>query len=458
MIDRTHQSSSTSHMAVVVGASISGLLTARVLSNHFEQVVVLERDWLPDEPTPRVGVPQEHHVHLLLQRGKRIIERFFPGITAELESEGALAADLCLDVKCFQAGRWKQRWPSGITAHYCTRTLLEHILRRRVRALQNVQIFERTDVAALNMSADGLFVSGVRVIPIGKDAYDIPTALVVDASGRGSKATQWLGHAGLPQPYCEEIITRLGYVSGIYEPLRKTLRDWKVLLCLPKLPSEKRMAVVSPIEGGRWMVTAGAWFGEQPLPEESAFLDYLRQLPVPNLYDEVRQATLIGPLKRFRMPGGLRRHFDRMPLWPNGFLVVGDAVCSINPIYSQGMSASALQVEAMHSGLAPLLAGQSTCKALQRIICASVDLPWQQAASVEHRFELEGNQRGLHDRILSAYFDRLIAASAGNRNVAIAMLRVNNLIADPRTLFAPSMALSAMIPGLSWGHTVEDGQ
>lgn len=435
----------TRHQAVVIGASIAGLLTARVLSEHFDRVLVFDRDQLPSVAEPRATVPQEHHVHLLLQRGKLIMEQLLPGLMAELEDEGASVADLCLDVKCHQVGRWKRRWESGITAHYCSRTLLEHVLRQRVSRIANVEIVGSSDVEALLFEPANDRVRGVIVRPQGSSPFSARAALVVDAGGRGSKAEQWLMHAGYAAAEREQIITRLGYVSGVFEPPADFEADWRVLLCLPRMPLEKRMAVISPIEQGRWMVTAGAWFDQQPEPELAALHDYLANLPVPDLYEAVRSARSVSPLKRYRMPGGLRRHFDRMPTWPDGFLVVGDAVCSINPIYSQGMSASALQVEAMQSSMHHLQQNVHNCRTVQEVICRSVEGPWQQAAAVEHRLEGIGDRSKLPERLRIAYIDRLVAASAINRKTAITMLRVNNLMEGPETLFRTGMALRALL-------------
>jgi 2-polyprenyl-6-methoxyphenol hydroxylase-like FAD-dependent oxidoreductase len=424
--------------ALVIGGSIAGLLASRILSDHFAKVTVVERDDLPNTPTPRRAVPQEYHVHLLLQRGKRIIEDLFPGLMAELEAQGALVADLSHDVKCFQAGRWKGRWKTGITAHYCTRTLLEYVLRRRVRAIPSVQLFDRSEAQPVFLGPE---VIGAKIIAIGGSDRFERTDLVVDASGRGSKSAHWLKDAGLTDVPTEEIITKLGYVSAPFLPSTGTPRDWKVLLCLPRLPQDKRMAVISPVEGGRWMVTAGAWFDQQPEPDHRGLLNYLRALPVPDLFEAVQSASPLDQPRRFRMLGGLRRRYDLVSRWPSGYLVIGDAVCSINPIYSQGMSVSALQAEAMGKAIA--LHGDDL-GAVQRAICAAVETPWQQAAAVEHRFDGIGPAPGLAERLKRRYFDRLAELSHTDPFVAMTMLKVNNLIAPADSLTCPDMVLRAI--------------
>ncbi|SNR86587.1 FAD-dependent oxidoreductase [Puniceibacterium sediminis] len=444
--------------AVVIGGSIAGLLTARVLSERYAQVLVLDRDHLPDRAVPRQCVPQEHHVHLLLQRGQDIMERLFPGLLHDLEKQGALVVDLTQDVKCHQAGAWKRRWPSGITARYCTRTLLEHQLRKRVQDLPNVVLADRTEAQPL--FKDGC-VTGVRLHSVGcpvtgeaeKTEDRIESAvLVVDATGRGSDISSQLEQAGLGQVPVEQIVTRLGYVSATFaRPDRGASAaskdgsdDWKVLLYLPRLPAQKRMAVISPIEGERWMVTAGAWFGQEPDPTHEGLLAYLSSLSVPDLHNALLQATPLSAPRRYRMPGGQRRHFDQLRDWPKGFLAIGDCVCSINPLYSQGMSATALQVEAM----AAIIAKGCDTARIQRRICEAVSLPWQQAAAVEEQFEGIGLPPGLRINLHRAYFEQLANRARHDRVLAMAVLRVNNLIADPATLMAPAIAARVFAPTL----------
>jgi 2-polyprenyl-6-methoxyphenol hydroxylase-like FAD-dependent oxidoreductase len=430
-----------SSRAVVIGGSITGLMVARVLSAHFADVLVCDRDHLPTQARPRSTVPQEHHVHLLLQRGQHILTRLFPGLMEDLLADGAEVVDLGRDVKCHQAGAWKVRWTAGLTAHYCTRTLLEHRLRARVRAIPNVTVLDRINAAPV---FDHGRATGVQVQRVGQsDEPDKTTCiaadLVIDASGRGSRIDAILERAGFGRVPVEEIVTRLGYVSAVFDRPKQT-DDWKVLLCLPRLPAEKRMAVISPIEGHRWMVTAGAWFGQEPEPTLEGLQSYLKTLPVPDLHNALQDATAYGPPRRYRMPGGKRRHFDRLARWPDRFLAIGDCVCSINPLFSQGMSASALQVEAMEDVMT------RSCTEIQRRLCGAVERPWEQAAAMERQFEDVGPPSGLMAGIRQRYFDRLGQRARFDPELANAVLRVNNLVAGPETLATPAIMARVLFP------------
>jgi hypothetical protein len=84
--------------AVVIGASMGGLLAARALADFFRTVTVLERDTFPLTDVPRKGVPQGHHAHGLLARGRNVIENFFPGWTDEVVACGGVRGDIANDV------------------------------------------------------------------------------------------------------------------------------------------------------------------------------------------------------------------------------------------------------------------------------------------------------------------------------------------------------------------------
>lgn len=98
--------------AIVVGASVAGLLTARVLSDLVDDVVVFERERLVDTPLPRGHVPQGRHLHLLLTAGLDLLVDWFPGIEDELERMGAVRFD-GTSAWVYQAGGYRARGDWG---------------------------------------------------------------------------------------------------------------------------------------------------------------------------------------------------------------------------------------------------------------------------------------------------------------------------------------------------------
>lgn len=444
------RSESTAHpearTAIVIGASLAGMLAAHVCSRRFERVVLLDRGEVPGGTEPRRTVPQERHVHLLLQRGKRILESLFPGFVAELESHGAVVADASLDVQCYQYDRWKRRASTGIFTHYCSRALVDHLVRRRLRQNPRIVFEAHTRVTGLAAEQAPLAVTGVRA-ETGGQARALPADLVIDASGRGSQAGQWLRELGCPDVRVSSVPSKLGYASRLYRRMPEYDAQWKVLLVLPRPPASRRMGVISPIEGDRWMVTTGGWLGEYPGATEAELLEFLRGLPHRSIHDVIRRAEPLSDVSPYRIPGGLRRHYEELDRWPGRFLVLGDAICSLNPLYSQGMTATALEVEALRLGLDGLLgAGSSSgaARALQGRISAQVEAPWAMAESEDLRFPEVPGQRTWRLRAQHAYGSLLAEASSVDAVVGKKMLEVINLIEPPDSLGAPAFRLRVL--------------
>ncbi|OHX16277.1 NAD(P)/FAD-dependent oxidoreductase [Chromobacterium sphagni] len=438
--------------AVVIGGSVAGCLAAAVLAKRFEQVTVVEKGDFHDETGPRQSVPQEHHVHLLLQRGKEIMEDIFPGFLRELELAGAQIADLGHDVKWYQAGLWKNRYRSGIHAHYCSRRLIDNQLRRRIALLPRVTVLARTHVEKLCISRrDGVpTVSGVMLRQDDGERR-LAADLVVDASGRGTRTPGWLEAAGLGSVEKSVVKTDLGYASRIYRRRPEFASRWQVLLVLATPPRQRAMGVISPIEGDRWMVTTGGWFGHYPDRDPEAFLHALAKLPVPDIHQVIREAEPLSEVAVLRMPGSQRRHYDRLPVWPDGLLVAGDALGSMNPLYSQGMTLCALEVECIDRHLERTLDGSLPFRDLQEKLCRVLDPAWQMAVTEDLRFPETEGKRNWHTRFHHWYGAGLARLSARHRGALELQIGVSNLITDPARLYAPAIVsrilLDSALPG-----------
>ncbi|MFD6452930.1 FAD-dependent oxidoreductase, partial [Nocardia sp. NPDC060220] len=149
--------------AVVLGASMAGLLAARVLSDSYDRVTVVERDRLDGQYAPRRGVPQGKHVHALLPSGSQALERLFPGLLDELVRAGTKVIEDYTDFYFSIGGnRLSAAVQPDVTTYLPTRPHLEGRVRDRVRVLPNLRFADGNDVVGL--VADEAAVTGVRII------------------------------------------------------------------------------------------------------------------------------------------------------------------------------------------------------------------------------------------------------------------------------------------------------
>jgi 2-polyprenyl-6-methoxyphenol hydroxylase-like FAD-dependent oxidoreductase len=426
--------------AIVIGGSMAGLLTARVLADHFHQVTIIERDQQPNGADPRKGVPQGRHAHGLLGRGQQLIEGWFPGLFEDLVGRGALYLDMARDMRWYQFGQWKRQFTSGLYAYTMSRPLLEATIRERVVALPNVQ--SRYECAVHGLVADGARVSGVRLQQAGAPEETLTADLVVDASGRGSQAPQWLTALGYPA--VEETLVKMGvgYTSRIYHRPADLPADWQPVLVYPIPPAETRLGAVTPIEGDRMLVSLSGWHGDHAPTDDAGFLQYMRDLPVPDLYEAVKDwEPLTAPVVH-KIPANQRRHYDRMARFPEQFIVLGDALCAFNPIYGQGMTTAALDVQALAGCLRDqarrhTLTGLS--RRFQRRAAKVISQPWLMATAEDFRYPQTTGARPPGLGIFHRYGARLFDLSATDPKVFRQFLLAMNMLASPAALFSPAM-------------------
>jgi 2-polyprenyl-6-methoxyphenol hydroxylase-like FAD-dependent oxidoreductase len=425
--------------AVVLGASIAGLLTARVLSSHFGQVTIVERDTLPDGPHIRKGVPQGAHAHGLLASGYRVIDEYFPGIMTELEQLGAPRGDVTGDFLWFQYGRWKLRHESGLRGITVSRPCLEATVRERVRALPNVTIIGGSDALEPVFDRASGQVTGLNVRRRADTTVTTLNAdLTVDASGRGSHSPRWLEDWGFGQPESLAVQINVGYATRVFERRPGDLFQSMGAIVSGTPPKDTRYAAVLAAEGGRWVVTLVGSVGDYPPSTTREWEEFARSLPVPVVYDLVTHATPLTEITTYRFPANQRRLYERMPRFPSGYLVVGDAVCSFNPIYGQGMSVAAMEARALDEcqrGPRETLAARFFARASK-----IVDIPWTIATGEDLRFPQVEGRRPAGFAVVNRYLERVHAAACDDPVVCAKFFDVLNLLAPPPSLMTPRLA------------------
>jgi 2-polyprenyl-6-methoxyphenol hydroxylase-like FAD-dependent oxidoreductase len=429
--------------AIVYGGSMAGLVTTGMLARHFERVTLVERDRFEQGAVQRKGSPQAHHVHGLLTRGMNVLGELFPGFKEDLKAAGAQFFDMSGEHAWFMGGLWRPRVTSGISFHAQSRPLLEWTVRQRVLALPNVRVLDGREVTGFQLSADKARVTGVHLqAPGGADAETLEGELVVDTSGRGSRTPQWLEALGYPRVEETRIPINLVYSSRVFQPPPGFAASWKMLSIGPQLPKERRIGFISVIEGGRWLVSLGGWLGEQPPMDDTGYVEYTRGLPQPHLHEALRHATPLGPINVFNFSHNQRRHYERMTRFPEGLVVVGDAFCSFNPIYGQGMTMGALQAEALGECLRQGLDG--VARRYRQRVSKLFTVPWALATSGDLRFpEVEG-VRPMGLELMNRYGDRFQQLAGYDPEALKTLVRVIHMLESPAAMFSPRMVMKIL--------------
>lgn len=424
----------TGERAVVIGASMAGLLAARALADFYGIVTLLERDAFPVSDVPRKGVPQGRHAHGLLARGRNVIEHFFPGWTDEVVAAGGARGDIAADVSWIGHGITIKSAPSDMVGLLAARPVLEGHVRRRLLALPNVRAIENCSVLGLVASADNASIKGVSV-RIGHLEQVIDADLVVDASGRGSASPAWLEGLGYARPAEERIEIGIGYTTRVYRRRPGDLNGKLAVVVAGSGPNWRNGVVLRQAED-RWIVSVGGFFGDHAADEELLFAAYAGSLPTADIYDIVAHAEPLSDFVSYRYPANLRRRYENLTAFPKGYLVIGDAVCSFNPVYGQGMTVAAQEAALLQQCLQ---AGDADLA--RRFFAAAkdaIDVPWDITVGNDLRHPKVQSPRSAKVRFINWYIGKLHMAAQHDAVLATSFLRVANLEAPPTLLLTPA--------------------
>jgi len=422
---------------------MGGLLAARVLADFYRTVTVVERDVLSDDPTNRRGVPQGQHVHDLSGRGSHILGELFPGLLDELVAGGVSVWDdgdlskLCVSVvghRLVRSGILRD--PQALSNYYPSRPFLECHARQRLRATPNVTILDGHDMVEFKSTTERDRVTGARVVNRdGGGETTLMADLVVDATGRGSRTPTFLEGLGFGRPQEDEVVVRLAYVSQLLRIPSGTLEE-NFVAVFPESGRPTTFALVG-YENDTWMLTLGAMVGHEPPRQRAEMLNFAEGFAPAHVVTAIRAAEPLGAVAHYRVPSNRWRRYDKMRRTPKGLLVVGDAICSFNPIYGQGMTVAALDAIALRDCLRH--GDRDLPRRFFRATAKKIRVAWQLAVGSDLALPEVVGSRPLSMRITNAYVDRVLTAAESDPCVAEQFLRVTGMIDSPARLLHPSL-------------------
>jgi 2-polyprenyl-6-methoxyphenol hydroxylase-like FAD-dependent oxidoreductase len=414
-----------------------------VVSEFYESVTLVERDVLPTDSAQRRGVSQGRHLHLLLSRGSQALAELFPGLLDELAAEGGTAFDdgdlSALYIRVGEhvlnrSGRLVD--PASMAVHLASRPLLESHVRRRVRAVENVTILDGHD-AVEPIADQARRVTGVRVV--NRDTGEetgLDAELVIDATGRAARATAFLEKLGYGRPIERRYSVDLSYSSQFLR-VPSGMMPAKIV-ALGVVPERRTGVGVLAYENDTWIMTLIGVAGH-PLPDDlPGMIDCVAQFAPPSLTEALHAAESVGEVSAQHYPTSIWRRYDKMRHFPAGLLVCGDAICSLNPVYGQGMTMAAVEAVALRSCLAhhddPDLSRRffhATAKQIAPVWWAN----WVNDFAVA---PVTG-WRSVPQRLLNWNMDKLMGAAESDIAVAEAMIRLLHMQDPPTRMLRPSM-------------------
>jgi 2-polyprenyl-6-methoxyphenol hydroxylase-like FAD-dependent oxidoreductase len=427
--------------AIVMGGGVAGLVTARVLSDFFREVVLVERDPPPDGPHPRPGVPQAHHIHTLLARGRMILDKLYPGFDDDLAAQGILLYSWGKDTHILTTGGYLRRADLGIQARGHSRAMLEWVLRCRTEQISNIRILSDSAVTGLTIAHN----TAVGVTYKDTQENELKADLIVDALGRNSPTIAWLEALGYPAPPETSVNPWMGYATRWYQLRPDQALDIPGVLIQPGVqPGLNRGAAAGRVEDRQVIITLLGMSRDYPPTDEAGFAEFARSLPDDTIQRWIETLDPISPIYGYRAVNR-QRHFERLKRYPERFIVLGDASCALNPIYGQGMSVAALQANMLHDRLAQVTSLDGFARRFHRRLAHVNRIPWLLATSEDRRYpETEGTPPNIFERAMFAYIALLFRAASYDDKVARALLRTMQLVMHPAGLFHPRILLGAM--------------
>ncbi|GAM13504.1 FAD-dependent oxidoreductase [Mesobacillus selenatarsenatis] len=424
--------------AVVVGGGIAGKLAARVLSEFFKEIILIEKDKKDDHITNRKGVPQGNQGHVLLKSGEEIIEELFPGIFQELSRNGAKKTNFARDLLWSHHGTQKIRFDSNVFISQQSRPLLEWQIQQRLEKIPNINFRFECKVQNLKFNNDEM--NTIVIEDKNGAVTELLADIVIDASGAAALHNQWLKDSGYKIPTKTEIKVDVFYASMVFKKLSHESINWHSLLAYPNPPDVERGGMISPIEGNRMLVTL-IGYGTKELPKDiDSFLEYAASVEQSEFYDVIKnESPLSEDVQIYRFPSLRRYHFEKLRNFPSGLLIIGDAFCRVDPVFAQGMSLAAMEAKALRELLMQGLNKKQLTKNYHKKVSRILDIPWLIALTEDFRFRTTSGRKPIGLPILQWYVKSVVTACSHNEHVYSRFIQVLHLKSHPISLAHPGI-------------------
>ncbi|WP_144548285.1 NAD(P)/FAD-dependent oxidoreductase [Bacillus sp. X1(2014)] len=439
--------------AIIIGGGISGKLAARVVSDFFKEVMIIERDQEPQGPFPRKGASQGEHLHALLQAGEHGLEAMFPGITKKFHSSGAVKINSTQGLAWFHHGVWKLRFNGEYTTTLQTRPHLEWHIDQYIKAIPNVTFLYNHTVENYIYQEEKNRIAGVDVIDSSGSEKNLTANLVIDASGVSSLSSSWLNKRGISIPE-QKVKIGLSYISKSFQLPENGERDWEIKIVYPNPPHEKIGGTISKVEGNRYIVTLNGYHNEvnekEVVKSDNSFIDLTKKLPKLDIYHEIKDAVPLSGTSVYRVPHIVWRQFNRVKNLPDGLLLIGDTVCRIDPVFGQGMSIAVLEAlklkELLQNESHDLLKVTNNFHKQEAKIIAPI---WNMVITEDFRYPETIGKKPAGLSIQQWYAKKIFLLSSENQEIYNSFIKVMNLIRPMTILMSPRIIKQVLKKTLS---------
>ena len=432
--------------AVVIGGSIAGIAAAKVLTESFDRVIVLEKDGRHSRREGRPGAAQGWHLHHLLTAGQIELERIFPGIVDDMVAEGAFKVDMADQYRIRLGGTWKKPGTSDIQIVCAGRPLLEWCVRRRLDDEPRIEFRYEAEVGDLVYDRAGNCAIGVAVDRDG-ELDVVPAEFVVDASGKNTRIPEFLEHLGIGAPEVEQDIINCFYSTMQHHvPPERQWDDKVMVICYAYRPYEDTYAAQYYTDSSRTILSTSlvAYNCYSPPRTAREFREFADLMPSPVVGENIDGLEAASPIYNFRYPNMLRLRYEKMRNLPRSLLVVGDAYTSADPVSGLGMTLALKEVREMQLLLARYGSGHRELpRRYYRKISKMADTAWFVIREQNLRFDWikdVDRKRPFYFGALTWYMDRVLELVHDDLDTYREFLAVVHLVKPPAALMTPKVA------------------